>query len=194
MRKSTRIRKTTETDIALSITLDGNGNCNSDTGIGFMDHMFTLFAKHGSIDVELTCKGDLWVDHHHTLEDLGIVMGEAVMEALGDKSGIHRYGTFYCPMDEALSRVCIDLSGRGYLVYDVVLKRDTAGSLETDAIKEFFYAFAIHGGLNLHITNLYGDNTHHILESIFKATARALKEACTMDNSITGIPSTKGIL
>ena len=174
--------------------LDGTGIGVSNSGIGFFDHMILLFSKHGLFDIDLTCNGDLKVDNHHSLEDIGIVMGIALKEALGSKNGIQRYGTFYCPMDEALSRVCIDLSGRGYLVYDVKLSRDHVGDLETDSLKEFFYAFAINGGFNLHITNLYGENTHHIIESIFKAFAKALKEASVVIDRNLGIPSTKGVL
>lgn len=194
MRSSFIERKTFETDISYKIQLDGTGVCNCNSGVGFFDHMITLFSKHGSFDIDLRCKGDLEVDNHHSLEDIGIVMGKALKEALGAKNGIHRYGTFYCPMDEALSRVCVDLSGRGYLVYDVSLPRDRTGDLETDSLKEFFYAFAMGSEMNLHITNLYGENTHHIVESIFKAFARALKEASEIIDSNQGIPSTKGIL
>lgn len=194
MRNSSIQRKTFETDISYKMELDGTGIGVSNSGIGFFDHMIILFSKHGLFDIDLTCIGDLKVDNHHSLEDIGIVMGAALKEALGSKNGIQRYGTFYCPMDEALSRVTIDLSGRGYLVYDVNLSRDHAGDLETDSLKEFFYAFAIHGGFNLHITNLYGGNTHHIIESIFKAFAKALKEASVVIDCNLGIPSTKGVL
>lgn len=194
MRNSRIHRKTSETDITYKIELEGTGDCNIQSGIGFFDHMLDLFSKHSSFDMDLTGNGDLHVDNHHTLEDIGIVMGNALKEALGEKRGIRRYGTFYCPMDEALSRVCVDLSGRGYLVYDVTLPRDFAGDLETDSLKEFFYAFAINGGMNLHITNLYGENTHHIIESVFKALGRALKEACEIVDTELRIPSTKGVL
>ena len=194
MRNSSIQRKTFETDISYKMELDGTGIGVSNSGIGFFDHMILLFSKHGLFDIDLTCNGDLKVDNHHSLEDIGIVMGIALKEALGSKNGIQRYGTFYCPMDEALSRVCIDLSGRGYLVYDVKLSRDHVGDLETDSLKEFFYAFAINGGFNLHITNLYGENTHHIIESIFKAFAKALKEASVVIDRNLGIPSTKGVL
>lgn len=194
MRTSSLNRKTTETDITLSFGIDGSGACQCDTGIGFLDHMLTLLAKHGGFDLDLSCKGDLWVDNHHTVEDIGILMGLTLKEALGDKNSITRYGTFHCPMDEALSRISIDLSGRGYLVYDVNFSKESLGTLETDIIKEFFYAFAINAGINLHIANLYGDNDHHIAESIFKGTGRALKIACSIDKDMTGIPSTKGTL
>jgi len=194
LRNSSIQRKTFETDISYKMELDGTGIGVSNSGIGFFDHMILLFSKHGLFDINLTCNGDLKVDNHHSLEDIGIVMGIALKEALGSKNGIQRYGTFYCPMDEALSRVCIDLSGRGYLVYDVKLSRDHVGDLETDSLKEFFYAFAINGGFNLHITNLYGENTHHIIESIFKAFAKALKEASVVIDRNLGIPSTKGVL
>ncbi len=194
MRNSSIQRKTFETDISCTIELDGTGISNSKSGIGFFDHMINLFSKHSSFNIDLTCNGDLEIDNHHSLEDIGIVMGNTFREALGAKNGIRRYGTFHCPMDEALSRVSIDLSGRGYLVYDAHLSRDLAGDLETDSLKEFFYAFAINGGFNLHITNLYGENTHHIIESIFKAFAKALKEASEVIDSNQGIPSTKGVL
>lgn len=194
MRKSTIKRKTGETDISFSIILDGSGKCNCTTGIGFFDHMMNLFARHGSFDIDLSCNGDLEVDNHHSIEDIGIAMGDALKEALGDKGGIKRYGTFYCPMDEALTRVSLDLSGRGYLVYQVELSRDYCGDFETDSLKEFLYAFAINGGLNLHISNLYGENTHHIIESIFKALGRALKEACEIVDASGLVPSTKGSL
>jgi len=194
MRKTTINRKTTETDISLTINLDGEGKCNCTSGIGFFDHMLTSFAKHSSIDMVLSCNGDLEVDNHHSIEDIGIAIGTALKKALGDKRGIKRFGTFYCPMDEALTRVSLDLSGRGYLVYQVDFKKDYCGDLETDSLQEFFYALAINAGINLHITNLYGENTHHIIESIFKAFARALRDACLITDPNGTIPSTKGSL
>lgn len=194
MRSSSIKRRTTETDISFSIDLDGRGECNTDSGIAFFDHMINLFAKHSSFTVDLACKGDTLIDNHHSIEDIGIVMGTAINKALESKEAINRYGTFYCPMDEALSRVCVDLSGRGYLVYDVKFSREKVGDLETDSLKEFFYALAINGGFNLHITNLYGENTHHIIESIFKAFARSMKEAVKIGDPSIGIPSTKGSL
>ncbi|MPW25357.1 imidazoleglycerol-phosphate dehydratase HisB [Alkalibaculum sp. M08DMB] len=194
MRVSTINRKTTETEISITLNLDGHGICNVDSGIGFFDHMLVLFCKHGNFDINLTCSGDLQVDNHHTIEDIGIVMGTAFNKALGTKIGIKRYGTFYCPMDEALSRICVDLSGRNYLVYDVTLLRDMVGELETDSLREFFYAFASNSQINLHINNLYGENTHHIVESIFKGLGRALREATEIIDINGEIPSTKGIL
>ncbi|MFZ7119419.1 MAG: imidazoleglycerol-phosphate dehydratase HisB [Eubacteriaceae bacterium] len=194
MRISSFDRKTLETDITCKINIDGTGKCNCNTGIGFLDHMLVLFSKHGSFDVDLLCKGDLNVDNHHSVEDIGIVLGNAFKTALDTKTGINRYGTFYCPMDESLSRVSIDLSGRGYLVYNVNITRDKVGDMETDAMKEFFYALAMNLGMNLHITNLYGENTHHIFESIFKSLSRALKEACSINEKNQDIPSTKGVL
>lgn len=187
-------RKTNETDIKLKFSLDGSGKCNVNTGIGFFDHMINLFVRHGNFDIDLKCNGDLNIDNHHTVEDIGIVLGKALKGAIGDKRGITRYGTFYCPMDEALSRVSVDLSGRGYLLYQVNNLKDFVGNFETETLKEFFYALAINGEINLHITNLYGENTHHIIESIFKAFGRALKEACSVDENNNQIPSTKGVL
>lgn len=194
MRESTLERITSETNIQIKLNIDGKGDCDSNTGIGFLDHMMVLFAKHGSFDLDIKCKGDLWVDNHHTVEDMGILLGTAFKDALGDKKMITRYGTFYCPMDEALTRINVDLSGRGYLIYNVTLNQEKVGTLDTQTLKEFFYSFAINAGMNLHITNLYGENCHHIIESIFKGMSRALKEACSIDKTTQGIPSTKGVL
>ncbi|NTW71035.1 MAG: imidazoleglycerol-phosphate dehydratase HisB [Eubacteriaceae bacterium] len=194
MRTADLTRKTGETDLRCLLAIDGNGVFKGETGIGFFDHMLNLFTKHGNFDLDIFCKGDLMVDTHHTVEDLGILLGSALKESLGDKAGIRRYGNFYCPMDEALTRVTLDLSGRGYLVYNVSLTRETVGGFETEMLKEFLYALAINAGMNLHVTTLYGENDHHIIESVFKALGRALKEAVSLDESSSGIPSTKGVL
>ena len=192
MRKAEIKRQTAETDIAVQLNIDGSGKFSGTTGIGFFDHMLNLLACHSGMDLAISVKGDLEVDTHHTLEDLAIVLGEALTSALGDKKGIRRYGCFYCPMDEALTRVVIDLSGRPYLVYDVNLKAERIGSFETEMLKEFMYALAVHGRMNLHICNLYGENSHHIVESAFKALGHALREAVTVEG--TGVLSTKGVL
>lgn len=194
MRSAQVERETAETQIAVSLDLDGTGNFAGTTGIGFFDHMLNLFACHSGIDVTLHVHGDLDVDTHHTLEDLAIVMGDALTKALGDKRGIHRYGLFYCPMDEALTRVIIDLSGRPYLVFDVSLGVERIGDFETEMLREFLYAFAVHGKMNLHVTNLYGANAHHIVESVFKGLGHALQEAVRMEGDGTAILSTKGVL
>ncbi|SHE41545.1 imidazoleglycerol-phosphate dehydratase HisB [Alkalibacter saccharofermentans] len=194
MRESTMNRNTGETQLACSVNLDGKGVFDGSTGIGFFDHMLHLLSKHGGFDLNIECKGDLDVDTHHTVEDLGILLGQCLKEALGDKRGIRRYGNFYCPMDEALSRVTLDLSGRGFLVFNVELKREKVGNFETEMLNEFLYAFAINSGTTLHVTTLYGKNDHHIIESIFKALGRALSEACRIEPGSDSIPSTKGIL
>lgn len=192
MRSAEIKRETAETKIGVSLKLDGSGSFEGTTGIGFFDHMLNLFACHSGIDLKISVQGDLEVDNHHTLEDLGIVFGEALAQALGDKKGINRYGCFYCPMDEALTRVVVDLSGRPYLVCNVPLKVERIGTFETEMLKEFLYAFAVNARMNLHIANLYGDNAHHIVESVFKALGHALKEAVTVSGS--GVLSTKGVL
>lgn len=194
MRSANRTRKTLETDLTCKLNLDGSGCFSGSTGIGFFDHMMTLFAKHANFDLEWNCKGDLQVDTHHTVEDMGILLGEALKEALGDKRGIKRYGTFYCPMDETLTRTSLDLSGRGYLVYDVAITQDRVGDFETEMLREFLYAFAINSATTLHVTTLYGSNNHHILESVFKSLGRALREAVSIEAGSQDIPSTKGTL
>lgn len=194
MRRAERSRTTLETQLTCSVNLDGSGVFTGATGIGFFDHMTTLLAKHGNFDLNWNCKGDLQVDTHHTVEDMGILLGETLKEALGDKRGIQRYGTFYCPMDEALTRTSLDLSGRGYLVYQVNFSREYLGDFETEMLQEFLYAFAINGGITLHVTNLYGTNNHHIMESVFKSLGRALREAVSMDGDSLDVPSTKGTL
>lgn len=192
MRSAEIKRETAETKIGVSLNIDGSGSFEGSTGIGFFDHMLNLFACHGGMDLKIMVQGDLEVDNHHTLEDLGIVLGEALAMALGNKEGIKRYGCFYCPMDEALTRVVIDLSGRPYLVYGVPLKAERIGTFETEMLKEFLYAFAVNARMNLHVANLYGENAHHIVESVFKALGHALKEAVTVNGG--GLLTTKGVL
>lgn len=187
-------RKTNETDITLSIDIDGNGSCDADTGIGFLDHMLTLFAKHGFFDLKVRAVGDLNVDGHHTVEDIGIVMGQALKEALGEKKSVRRYGVSHVPMDEALAMVVVDLSGRPFLVYDAVGLSGSAGGMETELFEEFFRAFCFNAAINLHIKVFYGSNNHHIIEAVFKAFARALDEASIVEGKIGGVLSTKGCL
>lgn len=187
-------RKTSETDIELTLELDGKGEATADTGIGFFDHMLKSFAKHGLFDLNVKIKGDLHVDCHHTVEDAGIVLGTAIKKALGDKSSIKRYGSFLLPMDEALVLCAVDLSGRPYLVYDAEFKDERVGYFDTTMAKEFFYAVSYSAGMNLHIKEMYGENSHHIIEAMFKAFARALDEAVTLDKRVEGLPSTKGAL
>lgn len=187
-------RKTSETDIELTLELDGKGESTVDTGIGFFDHMLKSFAKHGLFDLNVKIKGDLHVDCHHTVEDAGIVLGAAIKKALGDKNSIKRYGSFLLPMDEALVMCAIDLSGRPYLVYDAKFGAERVGYFDTEMAKEFFYAVSYSAGMNLHIKEMYGENSHHIIEAMFKAFARALDEAVTVDPRVGGLPSTKGAL
>jgi len=193
-RKANIERKTKETQISITIDLDGTGMSDISTGIPFFDHMLTAFAVHGFFDLEIKAKGDIEVDLHHTVEDVGIVLGQAVFKALGNRKGIKRYGEGAVPMDEALSRVNVDLSNRPYLMYNI--PEDIRSSTEFDAYlaKEFFRAFSVQGGMNLHINSLYGENEHHILESIFKACGRALNMAVKTDSSISGVLSSKGTL
>lgn len=192
MRKATLRRTTGETDISISLTVDGSGHFEGTSGIGFFDHMLHLLARHSSMDISLTCQGDLDVDNHHTIEDIGITLGEVFEKALGDKKGIHRYGCFFCPMDETLSRIVLDLSGRSYLVFDVDIPVERIGSFETEMTREFFLAFANNAKMNLHIATLYGVNGHHIVESLFKGIGHALKEAVTIEGDT--VLSTKGVL
>ena len=187
-------RKTRETDIRLRLALDGEGKSRIATGIGFFDHMLTAFSTHGRFDVELRCKGDLHVDAHHSVEDVGIALGQALREALGDKKGIVRFGHAYVPLDEALSRCVIDLSGRPYLHYDVTFKARQIGEMPTELFEDFFWALADHGRLNIHLEAIRGRNAHHIAETLFKATARALSMAVALDSRVREIPSTKGSL
>lgn len=185
-------RKTGETDIAISLVIDGEGRFEGTTGIGFFDHMMNLLACHSGMDISLSCRGDLEVDNHHTIEDLGIALGTVFLKALGDKKGIRRYGAFFCPMDETLSRIVLDLSGRPYFVYDVKIPVERIGTFETEMTREFFLAFAMHGMMNLHMACLYGENGHHIVESLFKGLGHALKEAVTVEGG--RVLSTKGVL
>ena len=193
-RRATIKRKTRETDIALSFDLDGSGRSRIDTGIGFLDHMLTSFATHGRFDLDVTCKGDLHVDAHHSVEDVGIALGDALIQALGDKKGIVRFGHAYVPLDEALSRCVIDLSGRPYLHYDVTFKARELGTMPTELFEDFFWALADHGRLNIHLDLIRGRNAHHIAETLFKSSSRALSMAVARDPRVTDIPSTKGIL
>ena len=192
MRKATLRRTTGETDISITLTIDGTGRFEGTSGIGFFDHMLHLLARHSGMDISLTCQGDLDVDNHHTIEDIGITLGEVFEKALGDKKGIHRYGCFFCPMDETLSRIVLDLSGRSYLVFDVDIPVERIGSFETEMTREFFLAFANNAKMNLHMATLYGVNGHHIVESLFKGIGHALKEAVSIEGDT--VLSTKGVL
>ena len=195
MNRSAEIqRKTNETDIAMSLNIDGSGKADINTGIGFFDHMLNSFARHGFFDLSLKVKGDLYVDSHHTIEDTGIVLGEAIKKALGDKKGIKRYGYFILPMDETLVLASLDLSGRPYLVFDAEFSTARVGDYDTEMVKEFFYAVSYAAGMNLHIKVLSGNNNHHIIEGIYKAFAKALDEATSFDARITDVLSTKGSL
>ena len=187
-------RKTKETDIKVNLALDGSGAGRIDTGIPFLDHMLDLFARHGLFDLEVECKGDLQIDDHHSVEDVAICLGQAFLQALGDKAGIIRYGMSLVPMDESLCRVVVDLSGRFYLVYEVDTKRQRIGNFSVELAEHFWRSFAESLKCNLHIDLLRGRNTHHILEATFKATARALKQAVERDPRIAGVLSTKGAL
>jgi imidazoleglycerol-phosphate dehydratase len=187
-------RTTKETDIAVSFAVDGKGIAKTDTGIGFFDHMLEGFSRHGFFDLELICKGDLAVDCHHTIEDCGIVLGNAIKTALGDKKGIKRYGSCILPMDETLVLCAIDLSGRPYLNFEAEFTAERVGSMDTEMVKEFFYAVSYTTGMNLHIKVLNKGNNHHMIEAMFKAFARALDEATTLDPRITDVLSTKGSL
>ena len=187
-------RKTAETDITVSINLDGEGKSVISTGIPFMDHMLTLFAKHGFFDLNVSAKGDLEVDCHHTMEDLGIVMGEVLAKAAGDKAGIRRYGNFLLPMDETLVMIALDLSGRGGLYYDVTPPAQQLNNIDTRLFHEFFQAFAVKSGLNLHIRMIASCETHHLFEAIFKGVAKALDQALSFDERVKGVLSTKGAL
>ena len=195
MRKATINRKTNETDISLSINLDGSGKYAIDTGIGFLDHMIDQLSRHSLIDMDVKAKGDLHIDAHHTAEDVGIALGQAFKQALGDKKGITRYADVHLPMDEAMTRAAVDVSGRPFLVWNVTFTRDKVGDFDTELFEEFFNAFAINAGITLHIANLYGTNNHHIAETCFKAVARALRQAVEVDpRQADRVPSTKGTL
>ena len=195
MKTATIIRKTAETDINLTLTLDGTGNSEINSGCGFLDHMLTLFAKHGKFDLTLTCKGDTWVDDHHTVEDIGIALGQAFHEALGDQRGICRYGDTVLPMDESLILTAVDLSGRSYLGYGLEIPTQKVGTFDTELVEEFFLGFVRNAQMNLHIRQLAGSNSHHIIEGAFKSVARSLRQAVSIDAAFAGeIPSTKGVL
>ncbi|MBA3241520.1 MAG: imidazoleglycerol-phosphate dehydratase HisB [Acidobacteria bacterium] len=187
-------RKTKETDVRVRIGLDGGGRSEVSTGIPFLDHMLELFARHGLFDLEVECRGDLDIDDHHSVEDIAITLGQAVAQALGDKQGIGRYGSALVPMDEALCRAVIDLSGRFYLVYEVETRRQQIGNFSVELAEHFWRSFAEAARCNLHLDCLRGRNTHHILEGTFKAAARALRQAVERDPRVVGVPSTKGIL
>ncbi|GJD82083.1 imidazoleglycerol-phosphate dehydratase HisB [Methylobacterium gregans] len=195
MRSASISRKTAETDVSVSIGLDGTGQARVATGIGFLDHMLELFARHGLFDLEVKVDGDLHVDQHHSAEDCGIALGQAFAKALGDKRGIARYADVHLPMDETLSRVCIDISGRPFLVFRTAFRVEKIGQFDTELVREWFQAFAMNAGLTLHVETFYGDNAHHIAESCFKGLARALRKAVALDPREEGrVPSTKGSL
>ncbi|MCB1504553.1 MAG: imidazoleglycerol-phosphate dehydratase HisB [Hyphomicrobiaceae bacterium] len=194
-RKAKIERKTKETEIVAEIDLDGTGAYDISTGIGFLDHMLEQLARHGLIDIKLKAKGDLHIDFHHTAEDSGIVLGQAVAKALGDKIGITRYADVHLPMDETMTRVAIDVSGRPYLIWKVEFSRPKVGEMDTELFREWFQAFAQNAGITLHIENLYGENNHHIAETCYKGLARALRQAVSLDPRQAGrVPSTKGTL
>jgi len=194
MRNAAVERKTKETEISLELNLDGKGTYSITTGIGFFDHMLELFSKHSLIDIKLSVKGDLEVDCHHSVEDAGIVLGQAIKEALGNKMSIKRYGSFTVPMDEALAIVIIDLSGRPYLVFNVEFSKSMAGDMDVETVEEFMMAVCTNAGITMHVNVPYGSNNHHMIEGIFKAFARALRIAVSKDDKVEGVPSTKGIL
>jgi imidazoleglycerol-phosphate dehydratase len=195
MRKASLDRKTTETQIAVSINLDGTGAYDVKSGVGFLDHMLELLARHSLIDIKVRAKGDTHIDFHHTAEDIGIALGQAFAKALGNRKGIHRYAYSFLPMDEALTRAAIDVSGRPYLIWKVEFSRPKIGEFDTELVREWFQAFAMNAGVTLHVETLYGDNCHHIAESCFKALARVLRGAIEIDSRQKDrIPSTKGSL
>jgi imidazoleglycerol-phosphate dehydratase len=195
MRAASVSRRTAETDVSVSLTLDGTGKAAIATGVGFLDHMLELFARHGLFDLEVKVTGDLHVDQHHTTEDTGIAVGQAFLKALGDKKGIARYADLHLPMDETLSRVALDISGRPFLVFKAEFPAEKIGAFDTELVREWFQAFAMNGGVTLHVEAHYGDNSHHIAESCFKGLARALRKAVALDPREEGrVPSTKGTL
>ncbi|KNF10169.1 imidazoleglycerol-phosphate dehydratase HisB [Gottschalkia purinilytica] len=194
MRISEKTRKTSETNIKVSLNIDGKGKSNIKTGIGFFDHMLILFSRHGLFDLEVECEGDLYIDGHHTVEDIGITMGIAFKEALGDKVGIVRYANTFTPMDECLSLVVLDLGGRPYLALDAQYPRETVGDFDTELVEEFFRGFVNNCGINLHVKMLSSGNTHHMIEAIFKGFGRALDTATKIDERIQGVMSTKGVI
>lgn len=193
-RRKEIIRKTAETSISMDFSIDGTGETDIQTGVGFLDHMLVLFTKHGLFDLKVKCDGDIEVDQHHSVEDIGIVLGQVFYESIGTKEGINRYATISVPMDEALSTVSIDISGRPFFVYNVEGVKDKVGDFDTELVEEFFQAFVSHAKVTLHINLQYGKNSHHIIESIFKAFGRTLNAASTINPDVKGIPSTKGML
>jgi len=193
--REAEVRRTTkETDVRVRLVLDGTGESNVSTGVAFLDHMLELFARHGLFDLEVECRGDLHIDDHHSVEDVAITLGQAFAKALGDKKGVARYGSAYVPMDEALCRAVVDLSGRFYLVYEVETRRQMIGNFSVELAEHFWRSLAEAARCNLHIDCLRGRNTHHILDGTFKATARALRQAVERDPRVSGVPSTKGVL
>ena len=195
MRTSQITRKTAETEIDVTVDLDGTGQYDNETGVGFFDHMLDQLARHSLIDMKIRCKGDLHIDDHHTVEDVGIALGQALREAVGDKTGLRRYGACLLPMDDALVRAALDLSGRPFLVWNVDLPTPKIGSFDTELVREFFQALSTHGGITLHVDALHGFNSHHVAEAAFKAVARALRDAVETDpRKADAIPSTKGAL
>ena len=195
MRSDTYSSTTHETNIKIDLDLDGTGLYDNETGVGFFDHMLDQFARHSLIDVKIRCVGDLQIDDHHTVEDVGIAIGQALNQAVGDKLGINRYGSCLLPMDDALVRVSLDLSGRSFLTWNVDLPTSKIGTFDTELVREFFQAFASHGGITLHVDMLHGINSHHIVEATFKSVARALRIALELDaRSLNAVPSTKGVL
>ena len=195
MRSASVSRRTAETDVAVSIALDGTGKAEISTGVGFLDHMLDLFARHGLFDLTVKVTGDLHVDQHHTTEDTGIALGQAILKALGDQKGITRYADIHLPMDETLTRVALDISGRPFLVVRTSFPTEKTGVIDTELVREFFQAFAVQSGLTLHVETLYGENSHHIAESCLKGLARALRQAVAVDPREEGrVPSTKGTL
>ncbi len=188
------VRKTKETDIALRLNMDGTGIAKIDTGIGFFNHMLEGFARHGLFDMDMKCAGDTWVDCHHSIEDCGIVLGTAIREAIGNKAGIRRYGSCILPMDESLVMCAVDLCGRPYFVFDAEFKGEKCGQMDTQMVREFFYAVSYTAGMNLHIKKFYGENDHHVIEAMFKAFAKALDGAAMPDPRISGVLSTKGTI
>lgn len=194
-RQATITRKTNETEIAVSVDLDGSGKYDIATGVGFLDHMLEQLSRHSLIDITLKATGDLHIDDHHTTEDCGIALGQAIQKALGDKAGINRYADVHLPMDETLTRVAVDVSGRPYLIWHVAFDRPKVGTMDTELFREWFQAFAQNAGITLHVANLYGDNAHHIAETCYKGLARALRQALASDPRQSGrVPSTKGTL
>ena len=193
-RKSDIRRKTRETEIALSLKLDGEGRSEISTGVGFLDHMLDLLARHGLFDLRIKASGDTQVDAHHTVEDVGICLGQALKEALGDRAGIRRFGRMAVPMEDSLADVALDLSGRGMLVYNVKFPSDKSGDFDVQLVEEFLRALALNAGMNLHVNVPYGRNSHHVAEAIFKALAKALDAATQLDPRVKGVPSTKGVL